>query len=215
MFFLNTLARVKPIIHDVVISPLLWLPAYLFTTYGDDYVKLVHVLEINSSAPDAQRHKHLQDAAWFIPFHHLENSTNILLPSQSQQDNQTKTHFCSQSCWLGVEICAAPPTALHRLCKAASQRKHKTVQTDFYTATFFKSCKGNILSPSRSFCQKHSSQNKMPKAKSLRHFLCKTVWQSQGENMVEFSKIQIVTIWYWDCLPRTIPWRLDKWTESS
>lgn len=63
MFFLNTLARVKPIIHYAVISPLLWMPAYLLTTYGVDYVKLVHVLEINSGAPDTQRHKHLQDAS--------------------------------------------------------------------------------------------------------------------------------------------------------
>lgn len=90
--FLNTLARVKPIIHYAVISPLLWMPAYLLTTYGVDYVKLVHVLEINSGAPDTQRHKHLQDASWFIPFTTSKTQkTKHSLAIPIQQNNKTKT----------------------------------------------------------------------------------------------------------------------------
>lgn len=47
ILFLNTLARVQPIIHWAVISSRLWIPAYMLRTYGVVYAKLVHVLEIN------------------------------------------------------------------------------------------------------------------------------------------------------------------------
>lgn len=154
--FSNTLARVKPIIHDAVISPLLWIPAYLLTTYGVDYVKLVHVLEINSRAPDTPRHKHLQEATWFVPdtTSKTQNISSCCYNPGKQQNKTEQKKNTSVTNLVGWKQ-KLVQHHLRRLWGGNAVKQQARGNTKLSRRTFTQlHFKGHIVSWSRSFCQK-------------------------------------------------------------